>query len=76
MSLPPNADLSKIPAMKPPPGVTPNFINPPSIGNTIIVVNVVFLTLMLGFVILRIYTKGVLTRSLGWDDCKQIDKPT
>ena len=74
MSLPSNADLSKIPAMKPSSGVTPNFINPPSIGNAIIVVNVVFLTLMLGFVILRIYTKGVFTRSLGWDDCKQIDK--
>lgn len=69
MSLPPNADLSKIPAMKPPPGEIPNFVDPPSIGNAIIIVNVVFLALMLGFVTVRVYTKGVLSRSLGWDDC-------
>lgn len=70
MSLPPIIDLSKIPLMKPPPGEVSNFINPPSIGNAIIIVQVVFLTLMLGFVALRIYTRGFLNRSLGWDDCK------
>lgn len=56
--------------MKPPAGVTPNFIDPHSMGDTIIIVNVVFLGLMLGFVALRIYTKGFLSRSVGWDDCE------
>ena len=73
MALPPNIDLSKIPALAPPPGVTPNFDNPSSIGKAIIIVNVVFLTLMLGFVIMRIYTRGILLGSLHWDDCEQFD---
>lgn len=72
MSLPPGIDLSKIPLMKPPPGMTSNFINPSSIGNAIIIVNVIFVTLMFGFVTLRIYTKGFLSRSLGLDDCEQL----
>ena len=72
MSLPPGIDLSKIPVMKPPPGMTSNFINPPSIGNTIIIVTVIFVTLMLGFVVVRIYTRGFLNRSFGLDDCEQL----
>lgn len=74
MSFPPNVDLSKIPLMQPPPGVTSNFINPPSLANVIIAVQAVFLTLMLGLVILRIYTRAYLTRSLGWDDCEHFAK--
>lgn len=70
MALPPNIGWSKIPALPPPPGITPNFDSPSSIGKAIIIFNVVFLTLMLGFVTMRIYTRGILLGSLYWDDCE------
>ena len=69
-SLPPGVPLSEIPALKPPPGIKPNFVNPPSYANALVTVNAVFLTLMLITLALRLYTKGVLLKSLGWDDCK------
>lgn len=70
MTVPHGLPLSQVPALEPPPGVIPNLVNPPSLANTVIVVSVVFLTLMLFFVSIRIYTKGVLLRSLGWEDCE------
>lgn len=74
MSLPLTQTYQKIPVLKPPPGVTSNFINPSSSKNAIIIVNVILVTLMLGFVALRIYTKGFLTRSVAWDDCEHFVK--
>lgn len=62
-------DLDQIPAYPPPPGVTSNFKNPVSLAKTLVVVNVVFLSLMTIFVGLRIYTKHCIARKLGWDDC-------
>ena len=75
MLIPSGVPLSKIPSLQPPPGVTPNFINPPSIANAIITVSRLFLVLMLAAVSMRIYTKGVIIRTLGWDDCKKIQSP-
>lgn len=69
MSIPAGVPLSEIPALQPPPGITPNFINPPTIAPALIAVNGVFLALMLLAVSIRIYSKGLLLRSLGWDDC-------
>ena len=58
------------PAVKPPPGVLSNFDNPPNqdtvaltIGNLLII----FASLA---VLIRIYTRRVLLRSVGCDDCK------
>ena len=61
--------LSQIPTLEPPPGVTPNFVNPHSLATTLIAVNGVFVALMLIALSIRIYTKGMILRSLGWDDC-------
>ncbi|KAF6226143.1 hypothetical protein HO133_009009 [Letharia lupina] len=47
MSIPAGVPLSEIPSLQPPPGVTPNFINPPTIAPALIAVNGVFLALML-----------------------------
>ena len=69
MSIPPGVPLSEIPALQPPPGVTPNFVNPPTIAPALVTVNAVFLALMIVAVSIRIFSKGVLLRSLGWDDC-------
>jgi hypothetical protein len=53
---------------EPPPGHTPNFINPESrawVAQTVIVLGVAFVVM---FVALRIYQRGFVTRSFGWDD--------
>lgn len=67
-SIPSGVPLSKIPTLKPPPGVKSNFVDPPSLANAIIAVSVVFLALMLIALTVRIYTKWILLRSLWWDD--------
>ena len=63
-------DLAQLPAGIPPPGVVPNFKNPPSLAQPIIAVHAVFLSLAVLFVALRLYTKIFLTRLLRWDDCE------
>ena len=58
MSIPTGVPLSDIP------GVTPNFINPPSLAPTLITVNSVFLALMLISLSIRVYIKGIVLCSL------------
>ncbi|KAL8789661.1 MAG: hypothetical protein Q9195_006714 [Heterodermia aff. obscurata] len=43
-NLPPGTDLSTIPAGIPPPGVIPNFVNPPSLAPTVLGINITFMT--------------------------------
>ena len=62
-------DYENIPAFPPPPGVVSNFDNPKTLSSSIIGVNVTFLSLMLIVVFIRIYSRGFIARSLGWDDC-------
>lgn len=62
------ADFSEISAWKPPPGVTADFVNPPSISWQVIAVSVPFTAVASICVVLRIYTRGVLLRCLGIDD--------
>jgi hypothetical protein len=59
---------SNIPAMPPPPGVTPNFVDPRNRTNVYIVVYTTFTSLVVLFVSLRLYAKIWITRSIGWDD--------
>lgn len=66
----PDSVLENFPAGAPPEGVTPNFINPPNHDVLIITLNTVLLTVMWTTVILRLYAKGRILRTLGWDDCK------
>lgn len=63
-------DPSQFPALTPPTGVIPNFIDPPTRAPATRVVVCVTLALMLGFVSLRIYTRLRVTRTFGADDCK------
>ena len=62
--------LEDIPALPPPPGVVSNFVNPPTLGPTLIAINAVFLPLTMIAVTIRIYVKGHIIRAIGWDDCK------
>ncbi|KAI9681652.1 MAG: hypothetical protein M1829_000851 [Trizodia sp. TS-e1964] len=51
-----------------PPGTEPNYDAPNPIGVFINTINIVFVTIAGLLVIARIYTRTVMTRSLGWDD--------
>lgn len=59
-------------ASPPPFGVVPNFNHPKSQGNRIIVVIAILLPLATFVLFLRIYTKRMIVRTLGSDDCKFI----
>ncbi|PKX90720.1 putative integral membrane protein (Pth11) [Aspergillus novofumigatus IBT 16806] len=61
-------DLSTTPAFPPPPGVTPNFENPERIDYDIYSINIAMCltgTFVLG---LRMYTRGVILRTVAIDD--------
>lgn len=58
------------PAMRPPPGITPNFKDPPNLaGPSIAMITCAFLLIILA-VGSRIYTKAVIIRKLVLEDCK------
>ncbi|KAH9211061.1 hypothetical protein DL95DRAFT_274009, partial [Leptodontidium sp. 2 PMI_412] len=54
--------------LPPPPGVRPNFKHPESIGYLLVIVTAVFLPFASVVVILRLYTKRVIVRAIGYDD--------
>lgn len=64
----PDSVLAQTPAMQPPAGITPNFINPPSRNAALIALNTVFLALMVTVVSMRLYVKTRVVRTMGGDD--------
>ena len=60
------------PAATPPPGVTSNFTNGPSRHKYNIVCQTICLTTVTTLVVIRVYTKSRVLKSLGWDDGKLI----
>jgi hypothetical protein len=67
MKLPPDV-LAKLPSIRPPPGVTPNFIDPPTVAPTILAICTVLLVVMLSFVAVRFYVVCRITRRMAADD--------
>ncbi|MCJ1401861.1 hypothetical protein MMC11_005078 [Xylographa trunciseda] len=63
-NMPPGSVIGTVPA---PPGITPNFVNPPRDSSPLIL-TIIFLTLSLIFVSMRLFTRIVLLRGFGWDD--------
>ena len=59
-----------VPIGTPPPGVIPNFINPPSRGSQVIITAIICLSLMIPPVFMRVYTRVFISHFLGWDDCE------
>jgi hypothetical protein len=64
------AALANSPAGVPPLGISPNFDNPPSKDQEMLVLNVVFLPLMLLAVVMRLLVKAKFIHQFGWDDCR------
>ena len=67
--IPPSV-LNTLPALQPPAGVQPNFVNPENRGYIQTTVASVLFGLMVCLFANRIYTKLVVVRKLSWDDCK------
>lgn len=44
----------------------------PSHDTELIVLNTIFLSLMWIVVLMRLYAKGRILRTMGWDDCKSL----
>jgi hypothetical protein len=61
-------DYSQLPALPPPPGVTANFVNPPSIAWQITAFSLPFSGAATIFVALRLYARAHILRFLGLDD--------
>ncbi|KAI1169482.1 hypothetical protein F4777DRAFT_572996 [Nemania sp. FL0916] len=61
-------DLSQIPATQPPPGITPNFEDPPSLATVYRVSVYLFVPLTFLFVVVRVYARAILMNRFGTDD--------
>ena len=57
------------PALKPPPGVRPNFVDPPNLKTPFTAIIISLLVLNSIAVGSRIYTKAVVVRKLALEDC-------
>lgn len=60
--------LSNGPAGAPPPGIRPNFDNPPNLDIIVQLSFAICMTFSSLAVLIRIYTRYVLLRSIGYDD--------
>ena len=56
------------PAIQPPPGVQPNLVNPPNLLPAVITVIILCLGLTTTAILIRMYTKLFLMRSLAYED--------
>ena len=63
-------DPTKVGLLPSPPGVIPNLVNPYSQTNVLVATIVVCLTVSTPLVWGRVYTRFVITRQHGWDDCE------
>ena len=63
-----NMDISRIPAMPPPPGEIPDFVNPESRAYGTVIALATITAVMLVFVLLRIYSKLFVVKNFGLDD--------
>lgn len=58
------------PALGPPPGVVPNLIDPPNSNDWYVAVLVTCVTISTIALCARMYTKHVILKSRGWEDCE------
>ncbi|CAI6081636.1 unnamed protein product [Clonostachys chloroleuca] len=63
-----NASQLAMPAAKPPPGMMPNFVNPPNHNAASVALIIVCLTLATFFYMIRIYSKVIIPRKLTVED--------
>lgn len=60
------------PAMAPPPGITPNFVNPPNLEKEFYIDLILCLTISVLAVCMRMWTKARVMRKVQIEDCKSM----
>ena len=60
--------MDRTPTEKPPPGVIPNFVNPETDGPEMMATMWTLLGLAVLIVAMRLYSRGVILKKIGWDD--------
>ncbi|CAD6574099.1 MAG: hypothetical protein ASARMPREDX12_006380 [Alectoria sarmentosa] len=68
MDLPPGVPLDQLPGLNPPPGVTPNFVNPDNEQAKIVATLAVCLPVATLFTALRMYSKIFIIKSIALED--------
>lgn len=58
------------PALQPPPGIHPNFVNPEDLHIAIVVTLVLCVSISTLVFWMRVYTKLYIIHRTGWEDCK------
>ena len=61
-----------IPGLEPPPGVVPNFVDPPSDAYWVFVTLPICLAVSTPFVWIRLYTSFFILKNKGWAECRPI----
>ena len=60
------------PAMAPPPGIKPNFVNPPNLDKEFYIDLILCLTISVLAVCMRVWTKARVMRKFQIEDCKTL----
>lgn len=60
------------PAMAPPPGIKPNFVNPPNLEKEFYIDLILCLTISVLAVCMRVWTKARVMRKFQIEDCKSL----
>ena len=63
-----DAAILRLPALAPPPGVTPDFTNPKNIGPRLVILGAILLTFVIIALANRAYTKLYIVRKVSLDD--------
>lgn len=62
--------IPNIRALPPPEGIRPNFEHPPNRNKEIYIVMGVMITISTVFVFARTYTRFIVIKQRGWEDCR------
>lgn len=64
------SSMDEMPALPPPHGERPNFVNPTYDGDRFVIVNAIFLFISFFSIAVRLWTRTFIARGYRWDDCK------
>ena len=71
-AFPPGVDPATIPAAPPPPGVTPNLVDPQNLETVTIAISVLMIIFTLSAVGARFFATVRINRSTGMEDCEHL----
>jgi hypothetical protein len=64
------------PAMVPPPGTTPNFVNPANLNHVVVLTLILCMVFSTLAVAMRMYTKLFIIRKTAFEDCMSLRRAT